>query len=114
MAAVALTNQVISRAGLTVSMVTPDAVDGVTFNNRGKNVFLLVENASASPVNVTIEVVSNIDGLVIPDRVVAVAAGALKAIGPFPAMYNDTDDLVTATFDSVVTVTAAALVLGAL
>jgi hypothetical protein len=69
--------------GLTPSFTAADAA-GSTFEPKiGR--FLRVKNASGSPINVTLTTPGSVDGLAIPDRVVAVPAttgDVLIGLGP--------------------------------
>lgn len=109
MARTALTPQDVSAAGLAVSLTAANA-DGHTIPGTG-DVLLDVLNGSGSSINVTIVTPGTQDGQAISDRVVAVAAGARKLIGPFPPRtYTDeTDSLVDVDFSAVTTVTCAAI-----
>lgn len=88
MARAALTVQTPTSAGLAATY-TAATVDGHAFDNSSGKVLLHVKNAGASPTNVTIDVAKTVDGLVIPDLVVAVANATEKFIGPFnKSLYN--------------------------
>lgn len=54
--------------------------------------FLLVDNGSGAPVNVTVTTVGTDQGLPVDDLVVAVAAGVTSAVGPFTDLYADVSD----------------------
>jgi hypothetical protein len=72
MARSALAVQTMDSTGLTPSFTAADAA-GSTFEPKiGR--FLRVKNASGSPINVTLTTPGSVDGLAIPDRVVAVPA----------------------------------------
>jgi hypothetical protein len=113
MARTALASQAVVDEGLTVSLTAAN-VDGHSIDGGG-DVILLVENGSASSINVTVQTAATTDGLAVTDQVVAVAAGALKAIGPFRSTTYDrasgaTDaGMVYVDFSAVTTVTCAAL-----
>lgn len=72
---------------------------------------LLVKNGGGSSINVTVAVPGDTKyGLANPDVVVAVAAGAEAAIGPFPSDLADSSDgLVHLTYSSTTSVTVAAV-----
>lgn len=72
---------------------------------------VLVRNASGGSINVTVAVPGNdAYGTARPDFVVAVAAGATKAIGPFTSDLEDpSDGLVALTYSAVTSVTIAAV-----
>lgn len=68
------------------ALITPwtvDSANGESFPYAGGQNKLVVNNASGSPVNVTVRATSGStlpDGTAIADKVVAVAAGALRSI----------------------------------
>lgn len=109
--AVALTINDISRAGkaATFTLVAPTATHGNKFVNDGKT-FLRVQNGSASPITVTIDVTAQVDGLSVPDLVVTVAATGDAAglddqlIGPFTTNFQQSDANVWVVCSSVATV----------
>lgn len=76
----------------------------------GSNVYLIVKNASAASINVTLDTTGvAFNGVAIPDTVIAVAAGA-DAIIPITADYrNTTDGLAAIAYSAVATVTVAAI-----
>lgn len=83
-----LTVAAAARTGVDIVGVAPDAA-GDEWANTGKEV-LLVNNASAGSINVTLDIKSTVDGAAVTDPVVAVGAGVTKMIGPFPTgIYND-------------------------
>lgn len=53
---------------------------------------LLVRNGSGAPVNVTVTTPGTDQGLAVDDLVVAVAAGATTAVGPFTDLYANASD----------------------
>lgn len=112
MAATTLTVQNTGRAGVEVTMSAPDVTDGVEFLNTNQKPILLVENGSGASIDVTLQITATLDGLALPDRTVAVAAGALKAIGPFPDLYEQSDGYIRATFSSITSVTAGVIAPG--
>lgn len=81
MARLDVTTQQITRGGLTPAMTQPN-VDGDVVDCGGT--FLYVDNASAGSIDVTVQSPVTVSGLDVEDLVVAVAAGAVKLIGPFP------------------------------
>jgi hypothetical protein len=81
MARVNVTTQKVTRAGL-VPATTAVTVDGDVIDAGA--VALWVNNASASPVTVTVQTPLTVDGLNLEELAVAVAAGTTKLIGPFP------------------------------
>lgn len=86
------------------------------FPEDGKQLtFLHVKNGSGGSINVTIskqvstKTVPGVGSLAVADIVVAVAAGAEKFIGPFPAAYVDSSGFVNVAYSAITTVTAAAV-----
>lgn len=95
--------------GATITSVTPTVTTGDTLVG-GQSVHLLVNNGSGAPINVTLTTPETVEGsLAVADRVIAVAAGALREI-PVPSRYNDrTTGLATVVCSAVTTVTIAAV-----
>lgn len=97
--------------GVAWTWQTPVISINYLFVNAGQSV-LLVNNASAGSIDVTITRFGSDDGEARTARTVAVGAGVIKAIGIFPpAVYNtksgaDTGKAVF-TFSAVTTVTYA-------
>lgn len=82
-----------------------------TFEVEPDDVVLHIKNGNAAPTNLTITTPGTVDGdLAIPDRVVAIAAGAEKLVGPFPnhAYKDPSDGLVHCALSVTATVTVAA------
>lgn len=80
---------------------------------------LHVKNGSGVSINVTVQTGGTLEGEPVADKVVAVAAGAEKFIGPFrPAAYNQPvgaashANKVIVDYSAVTTVTIAAFKLG--
>jgi hypothetical protein len=108
MAVTPLTVNSLTRAGI-VDALAAAGVDGHTVDNTAERMWIEVENGSGASINVTIDVVINVDGLAVTDRVVAVAAGVRKKIGPFPSnIYNDGNSDILVTFSAVTDVTIGA------
>lgn len=108
MAATALVPVQITRAG-AVDTLSAANVDGHTIANPQEKCWIEVNNGSGASINVTLDIITTVDGQPVTDRVVAVAAGARKKIGPFPIVnYGDN---VTVTFSAVTTVTVGAFTL---
>jgi hypothetical protein len=113
--ATVLTVQEISRSGKSVTeqMTAATATDGEKFLNDGKT-FLRVKNGSVNPITVTVDNPSSIDGQALADLTITVAATGdgdgldFQDIGPFTAMYNQSDGYVWAYFSAVTTVTVGA------
>ena len=98
----------VSRTGVDIAGVAAGA-GGDEFANDGYT-FFKVTNGSGGSINVTVDCVATVDGLAVTDRVVAVAAGASKMIGPFsPSQYNNGNGRVAVTYSAVTTVTVIAL-----
>lgn len=87
-----LTVSQITRTGLTVPAETVgDATNGHQFANDGKLTWLLAHNTGASSRTVTALPTATVDGLTVSGRVVTVAAGVTKFLGPFPLeIYSST------------------------
>ena len=111
MAATVITATPITRAGVALSGSAATVTDGDAFVNTGKEI-VVVNNGSGAPITVTLKFGTNgkVDGQAATERTVTVAAGAVKAIGPFPtAAYNDANSRVTVVCSAVTTVTVQAL-----
>lgn len=113
----AMTLQKITGAGLLASYAA--VADGDTIPAGGSDrVFLHVKNGDTGSINVTVAAtratatVPGVGTLTVPDIVVAVPAGEDRMIGPFPPAYTAADGTVTVNYDSVISITAAALDLG--
>jgi len=92
MARTVLTVNSVIRAGLVVSYDSGDQSNGHSFDNTGENVFLLVKNADASPMTVTITTPKTVDGHEIGDLNIEVTNAEERCIGPFPnALYGTVD-----------------------
>jgi hypothetical protein len=76
----------------------------------GQAVHLLVNNASASPITVTLVTPESIEGtLAVADRAVVVTNATIREI-PVPSRYNDpVTGLATVTYSLATTVTVAAV-----
>jgi aconitase B len=81
------------------------APDTQLIPNKNGDVVLRVINGGAEATNVTIATPGEVGGNAVADRVVAVAAGKTKLIGPFdPETYNDKHGNLVVTFSKVTTV----------
>lgn len=116
MATVALTVQDITRSGLTATYTAATAgVDGNVFDNEGGRVFFHIKNGGGGAINATFITPQSADGLAVADRVVNVGAGVERFVGPFPSLYeafdsdNSIDKAVQVTYDTVTSVTVAAI-----
>lgn len=108
MARTTINPQQVVRTGLTHAFVAADQVNGNQFMNTDERVFLYVKNGGAGAVNVTILTPITVDDLSVPDRVVNIAAGVNKLIGPFQKQYyNQTDGMVYVDYDTGTSVTVA-------
>jgi hypothetical protein len=81
----------------TASGVEPTVIEGMNtadtqlIANKSGNVLLRVSNGSGEATEVTIVTPGTVNGNAIADKVVSVAAGKTKEIGPFaPSTYNNT------------------------
>jgi hypothetical protein len=102
----AITPQQVTSAGLTVA-TEPANVDG---NSIPAGTILEVGNASAGSINVTAVTPGTVDGdLALPNRVVAVAAGATVLIGRLGPVYHQSDGTIHVNYSAVTSVTVAAI-----
>lgn len=104
-------------ATLTVQQVTLDGVvpstaaaaGGGDKFQPGSSTWLEVTNGGGGSITVTVDSAAPSNYGTDEDIAVAVAAGATKRIGPFPAQrFAGTDGLVAVTYSGVTTVTVAA------
>lgn len=98
-----------SIAGVTLPFTQPDAAgDGVR-----PNAIVLVNNGSGSPITVTLVTGGTAGDYAIADPTVTVAAGEIKAIGPFSALFPQPSGVDTGwvylNYSSVTSVTRAVL-----
>lgn len=99
--------------GATVTLTAAN-VDGHSIPGGGGHI-LLVNNGGAGSINVTVQTPATVDGLAVAEQVVAVAAGQMRAIGPFrPTTYDRPvgavdAGLVYVDFSGVTSVTCACL-----
>lgn len=113
MAATELTVNELTRVGLSdTSFLINANADGHFFKNDGKTI-LVVKNAGASPINVTIATVVTADGIIKPgygkftdsNVIQAVANGVTKLGGIFPKQrFNDANGYVNITLSAVTSV----------
>ncbi len=107
MALLAVTS--VDRSGVRTDDGAAADVAGDTFPNTGQEYFH-VANGSGVSVDATIDVVAALDGQAVADKVVTVAAGQAKIIGPFPkGVYNDANAHVKVTCNPITTVKVKAL-----
>lgn len=106
-----LTVQTTDRDGAEAALAAA-ASGGDEFANTGQEL-LLVNNGSGAPITVTIVTQQSVDGLAVADKTVAVAAGELWVVGPFPTpIYNDGDNLVQLTYSTETDLTVGVLLPG--
>ena len=109
-----LTTQIVVKGGLVPSYAAATLTDGDKFRNSGKE-FIHVVNAGGSPCVVTMPTPATINGLLIEDKTVSVAAGTDAMIGTFePGTYNQAAGATDAgyayvEYDQVTTVTVACI-----
>lgn len=88
MARASQTTQPIIQAGTTANLTAPAVSPNGDTIDTGR-VILMVDNAGGSSINVTITPTATVSGLAVTPLVVAVAAGAIKLIGPLlPAVFG--------------------------
>lgn len=103
-----LTVQDIVQTGLEASYAAA-AGGGDEIPNTGQQ-FLHVKNGGGSDIVVTITSTATYGGLAVADPTVTVTAGEDRFIGPFPpGVYNNSNGRVAVAYDSVTSVTVAAL-----
>lgn len=97
----------VSLAGVVLATVTPIVLDGVQFQNNGKQI-LFVDNGGVAPINLTIDMDADRygrDGT----KVIAILAGEKRYIGPFlPLAYNQ-DGYVLVDFSAATSVLVGVL-----
>lgn len=99
----------IALTGTASAEVAAD-VAGNTFTNTGAE-FAVVINGSGISITVTADAFPSgatpeVDGLVVTDPTVTIAAGATKRIGPFrKRVFNNASNKVLLTYSAVTTVT---------
>lgn len=102
----AITAQRVAVAG-TALATEPANVDGNSVQMDSRRV-LLVKNASAASVNVTLPTTTTLEGLTVGNRVVAVPAGADRYIRPSSTAVQPTG-AVNVDYSAVASVTVAVL-----
>lgn len=108
MARTNLATQTPTSSGITPAYTAAN-VDGFAILNSGKTV-LTVKNGNAASINVTVQTPGSIDGLALPDKVIAVPAGGERDIGNLaPNVYNQTTGEIYVDFSAVASVTARAV-----
>lgn len=105
----ALTVQQIGVTGTLVTYAAATVTVGDTVAPDDRTWFE-VNNGSGGSINATLDVPGSTFGQANPDVVVAVAAGAIRRIGPLvPALADPTTGLCKVTCSSVTSVTVAAV-----
>lgn len=100
---------------LTPVTATRDGVDftdlaeaaasaGNEWANTGQE-FVMIANASGSPVTVTMDIKPTVDGLAVTDRTLSVADGATAIFGPFPPAIYNSNGLAKITYNDATSVT---------
>ncbi len=108
----------IAMAGVAPAYAAVNASDTLKIDDSERN-FLHVKNGGGGSINVTLVAVKTsgrIDGIgnvTVSNRVVAVANGAERMIGPIPPGFADADGIVTIQYSGTSSVTAAAFKLPA-
>lgn len=96
------------KEGVAYSLGAVDATNGNSFLNNGDEL-LLVNNASASAVTVTIVSVPDVYGRT-GDISLSVPANSSRVFGPFPTyLFNQPDGTVNVNFSAGASVTAAVI-----
>lgn len=93
--------------GLAAAYTAPTANNDQVANNGRRMVH--VKNGSGSSLTVTVNIGGAINGHSPTGVAVAIAAGADKFLGPFPASYNQSDGNVYLDYSAVATITRAVL-----
>lgn len=93
--------------GTALTWTAPTTITDAAVPNAGR--VLLVNNASASPITVTIHSNVAVHGLTVPDRTISIAAGKIEAISIHPAAseHLQGDGTFWIDYSSVATVTVA-------
>lgn len=111
----ALSVQTIVEAGLAHTTASAGGSGDTFANPEDQTTFLLVTNGSGGSINVTFttqQATASVPGagnVTLSDRVVAVANGATKLIGPFPPRFNNSSGAVAVSYSGTSSVTVAAL-----
>lgn len=105
MARTTITAQTPGSDGAVPTYAAADAANGMQFRNSGRSI-LHVKNGGAGSINVTIGTPGSADGLALPDKVVAVGAGAEKMISLRQrGIYQQADGLTYVDFSGATSVT---------
>jgi len=101
-----LTKQTASRSANAITMAAA-AAGGDKFDNTGSEL-VLIKNGSGSPVTLTITTPATMDGLAVTDRTVAIPAGEMHLLGPWPTKYyNDSNGQVSLGYSAETSVEVA-------
>ena len=108
-----LTVNAVTRSGLNLTdALTAAGVSGDQWANTGTEC-LVVYNGSGSSITVTLTYTNTFDGASPANKTVAVGAGKMYVVGPFPQeYYNSAAQLAGVTYSSVTSVTVAVVRLG--
>jgi hypothetical protein len=111
----ALTVQNIVEAGIVHTLASA-AGGGDTFvNPEDQTTFFLIANGGGGSINVTFTSqqtnasVPGVGNVTLSNRVVAVANGTSRMIGPFPPRFNNASGAVAVSYSGVTSVTVAAI-----
>lgn len=111
MARSALTINEVVHGGLDLTAALAAAnVDGHSIQNTGQEA-IVVDNADASPINVTVITPLTRNNLAVADEVIVCAAGVQTIIGPWKdkQLYNQEDTTVDIDFSAVASIEVAAI-----
>lgn len=110
MAALTLQN-IGAAAGTAITFAAATVTVGDTIQLVDDSAKLLVNNASAGSINVTLTSYTTVQGLAVANRVVAVPANTIKAIPLYKGLNGNpaSNSVATAVCSAVTTVTLAAI-----
>lgn len=107
MARTALAVQQVTRSGLTPAYAAAN-VDGHSLPNSGSEVVHVKTGGTGC--TVTVPIPTLVDGQAVASKSYVIGVASERMIGPFPpGTYNQADSSVHLNFDSVATVTIAAI-----
>lgn len=93
--------------GLVPAYAAADAVNGMQFLNSGRTI-LHIKNGGAAAINVTIATPGVVDGLALPDQVMAVGIGAERMVSlRNETVYRQADGYTYVDFSAAASVTVA-------
>src|SRR5688500_11157792 len=93
MARAVISNTNIAESSGDLITTTEFTVDGIAVANNGKRI-VIVRNTSGGSINVIEKTNSTVEGLTVPDRTTAVAAGAARRFGPWSDVFVQDDGTV--------------------